>query len=226
MLKWIRNIRVFDTAPTTRLMRCARIFSLLFAIIVGDGVLYAGIAHVNYDMAKKQENVEIAFAQKAEDLRQMNCLTNIVHHEVRGEKKDVWKITAKVVLAMASDPAFSKARNVCDLAKIGGMFSQIKFIEQIRAGTELWPDVYHVATGVYESDRVLPPGWHCVRGFRVSDDVLEKLSSKALKQLGFTVNATGLKYFATAMVPVDTRGTVTYYSPRGGCKNPTQTASR
>jgi hypothetical protein len=55
---------------------------------------------------------------------------------------------------------------------------------------------------------------------------METLSSKSLKQLGFTVKATGLKYFAKAMVPVDTRGAVTFYSPRGGCKNPTQTALR
>ncbi len=55
---------------------------------------------------------------------------------------------------------------------------------------------------------------------------METLSSKALSQLGFTIKAKGLKYFAKAMVPVDTRGTVTFYSPRGGCKNPTQTAMK
>ncbi len=226
LLQLIRNVRFTEYRHETRSKRAAYYASLTFAIMVSFMISWSGFAHINHTARLDESARQLVLEQKADDLRQMLCLTNIVHHEVRGEKREVWRTTAKVILAMAHDPAFSKARTVCDLAKIGGMFSQIKFIEQIRAGTPLWPDVYHEVTSVYESDRTLPPGWQCVRGFRVSDDKLEKLSAKALKQLGFTVNATGLKYFATAMVPIDTRGSVTYYSPRGGCKNPTQTALR
>ncbi len=218
--------RLVDTTPMPFSMRCARIVSLLFAITVGDGILIAGMAHVNYDM-RQQEQMRLAvLAQKAEDMRQTICLTNVVHHEARGETPEVRAMIGKVVIAAASDPSFTKARNVCDLAKIGGKFSNIKFVTEIRSTEKGWPKIHEEMTAVYKSDRILPAGWHCVREFRVSDDELEKLSSKSLQQLGITVNAKGLKYFTKANVPVDTRGKVTFYSARGGCKNPTQTAMR
>jgi hypothetical protein len=52
---------------------------------------------------------------------------------------------------------------------------------------------------------------------------MEKLSPKAIHQLGFTVHATGLKYFAAKLVPIGTEGSVTFYSAREGCKKPTRT---
>lgn len=209
-----------------RIKRIAHYFSLCFAILLTCLFTYGVSAHVAHGIRVQELEQERALMLKAQTLRQTLCLTNIVHHEARGETKEVRALIAKTVIAMASDPAFSKAKNVCDLAKIPGMFSQIKYVEEIRANVKDWPKIYDEVSTVYESDRVLPAGWQCVRGFRLSDDKMETLSSKSLKQLGFTVNATGLKYFAKAMVPVDTRGTVTFYSPRGGCKNPTQTAAR
>lgn len=209
-----------------RIHKAARYTSLVFAIMVSIMISYSGFAHVSHNIRLQEAEQERMLMQKAEDMRQTICLTNIVHHEARGESQAVRMLVAKVVVAMATDPAFSKAKNVCDLAKIAGMFSQIKFVEEVRANVKDWPKIYDEVSTVYEYDRTLPPGWHCVRGFRLSDDKMETLSSKSLKQLGFTVHATGLKYFAKSMVPVDTRGTVTFYSPRGGCRNPTQTALR
>ncbi len=187
-------------------------------------ISYSGFAHVAHDIDVARLEREYALARKAEAMKQIVCLTNITHHEARGESADVRKLLAKVVIAMAHDPGFTKTRTVCDLAKIKGMFSQIVHINNVRADVKDWPKIHAEVTSVYEGDRLLPPGWQCVRGFRLSDDKMETLSSKALSQLGFTINATGLKYFAKSMVPVDTRGTVTFYSPRGGCKNPTKTA--
>jgi hypothetical protein len=224
--KWNLSAKVNQGLESSRLKRIARYTSLAFAIMVSSMISYSGYAHHAYNVRKEEAAREYALAQKAEEMRQIVCLTNITHHEARGERPEVRKLLAKVVIAMASDPSFSKARTICDLAKIPGMFSQITHINTVRAEVKDWPKIYTEVSSVYESDRVLPPGWHCVRGFRLSDDKMETLSSKSLSQLGFTVKATGLKYFAKSMVPVDTRGTVTFYSPRGGCKNPTQTAMR
>ncbi len=218
--------RLAAKLENSRLKRVAHYTSLAFAIMVSTMISYSGFAHIAHDIRVEEGLREYALAQKAEDMRQIVCLTNITHHEARGEKPEVRKLLAKVVIAMAHDPSFTKARTVCDLARINGMFSQIVHINTVRADVKDWPKVYSEVSDVYESDRVLPPGWQCVRGFRLSDDKMETLSSKALSQLGFTVKATGLKYFAKSMVPVDTRGTVTFYSPRGGCKHPTQTAMR
>lgn len=220
-VSWLRK-----THDETRIQFCARFTSLLFAVMVSTMISFSGFAHINYNARMDEAARQLLLEQKAEDMRQIICLTNIVHHEARGEKSEVRKLVGKVVIAMASDPAFTKSQNVCDLAKVKGMFSQIKFVEQIRSDVKLWPTIYDEVSTVYESDRLLPPGWQCVRGFRLSDDTLERLGPKSLAQLGFTVNATGLKYFAKAMVPVDTRGTITFYSARSGCKNPTQTALR
>lgn len=208
------------------LKRVAYYTSLLFAIMVSSLICYSGFAHVAHDTRVEEGVREYAMAKRAEAMRQIVCLTNITHHEARGETAEVRRVLAKVVIAMAHDRSFTKARTVCDLAKIPGMFSQIKYVSDVRADVKDWPKIYTEVTAVYQSDRLLPPGWQCVRGFRLSDDKMETLSSKALSQLGFTIKAKGLKYFAKAMVPVDTRGTVTFYSPRGGCKNPTQTAMK
>lgn len=219
------NLRLIERHDTWQ-KRLAYRTSLAFAIMISIMISFSGFAAINHQARLETEAYQRALVQKAEDMRQMLCLTNIVHHEARGETKEVRALIAKTVIAMAGDPSFTKARTVCDLAKIAGMFSQIKYVEEIRANVKDWPKIYDEVSTVYESDRVLPAGWQCVRGFRLSDDKMETLSSKALSQLGFTVKATGLKYFAKSMVPVDTRGTVTFYSPRGGCKNPTVTAMR
>lgn len=198
--------------------------SLAFAAMVSTMITYAGFAHHAHDIRVTELERAYAMAQKAEAMRQIVCLTNITHHEARGESPEVRKLLARVVIAMAHDKSFTKAKTVCDLAKIKGMFSQIVHINNVRTDVKDWPKIFSEVSAVYESDRLLPPGWQCVRGFRLSDDKMETLSSKALSQLGFTMQATGLKYFAKSMVPVDTRGTITFYSPRGGCKHPTRTA--
>ncbi len=189
-------------------------------------ISYAGFAAIGHNIRLEQKANVSALLKKADDMRMTICLTNIVTHEAGGETPAVRKALGNVILAIASDPLSTKARNVCDLARIPGFFSNIKVIDTVQPNKSGWRQVFAEMTDVFNGDRILPSGWQCVRRFRVSDDKLETLSDKSLKQLGFTVKATGLKYFAAKLVPVDTRGSITFYSDRGGCKNPTQTAAR
>lgn len=206
--------------------KIAHYTSLVFAIMVSTMISYSGFAAIGHNIRLEQKAHESALIKKAEDIRQTICLTNVVTHEAGGETPAVRKDLGNVILAIASDPLSTKARTVCDLAKIPGFFSNIKVTDTVQPNKSGWRRVFAEMTEVYTGDRVLPSGWQCVRRFRVSDDKLETLSDKALKQLGFTVKAKGLKYFAQKLVPVDTRGSITFYSDRGGCKNPTQTAAR
>ncbi len=218
--------RLNEKLQSKRFNRIAHYTSLLFAISVAIGISHVGNAHHRHDIIVEEKIREAAIVKKAEDVRQTICLTNIVTHEAGGETPSVRKDLGRVVLAIAADPLSTKARNVCDLAKIPGFFSNIKITDAVQPNKPGWKHVFAEMTEVYSGDRALPSGWQCVRRFRVSDDKLETLSDKSLKQLGFTVKATGLKYFAAKLVPVDTRGSITFYSDRGGCKNPTRTAKR
>jgi hypothetical protein len=194
--------------------------------MVSTLVLRTGFEHIAHNIQVENGLRELAMVQKAEDTRQTICLTNIVTHEAGGETPSVRKDLGKVILAIAADPLSTKAKSVCELAKISGFFSNIKITDTVQPNKPGWRQVFAEMTDVYNGDRTLPNGWQCVRRFRVSDDKLETLSDKSLKQLGFTMKATGLKYFAAKLVPVDTRGSITFYSERGGCKNPTRTAQR
>ena len=150
----------------SRLKRAAHYTSLTFAIMVSTMISFSGFAHIAHDIRVEEGVREYALAQKAEAMRQIVCLTNITHHEARGETPEVRRLLAKVVIAMAHDPAFTKARTVCELAKIPAMFSQIKHIDTVRADVKDWPKIYSEVSAVYETDRLLPPGWQCVRSFR------------------------------------------------------------
>ncbi len=221
-----RRLKVSEKLQSYRLNRIAYFASLLFAIMVSTLISHVGSAHIAHDIQVESGLREMAVIKKAEETRQTICLTNIVTHEAGGETSAVRKDLGKVIIAIANDPLSTKARTVCDLAKIPGFFSNIKITDTVQPNKPGWRNAFAEMTEVYQGDRALPSGWQCVRRFRVSDDKLETLSDKSLKQLGFTVKATGLKYFAAKLVPVDTRGSITFYSDRGGCKNPTRTALR
>ncbi len=220
------RLKVSEKLQSKRLNRIAYYTSLLFAIMVSAMISRVGSAHIAHDIQVEHGLREMAIIKKAEDTRQTICLTNIVTHEAGGETPAVRKDLGKVILAITDDPLSTKARTTCDLAKISGFFSNIKITDTVQPNKPGWRTVFAEMTEVYNGDRILPSGWQCVRRFRVSDDKLETLSDKSLKQLGFTVKATGLKYFAAKLVPVDTRGSITFYSERGGCKKPSRTARR
>lgn len=221
-----RRFKVSEKLQSRKLNRIAYLTSLSFGALVSTMIINVGVAHIAHDIKVEEGIRQLALIKKAEDTRQIICLTNIVTHEAGGETAPVRKDLGKVILAITRDPLSTKARNTCDLAKISGFFSNIKVTDTVQPNKPGWRQVFAEMTEVYNGDRSLPSGWQCVRRFRVSDDKMETLSDKALKQLGFTVKATGLKYFAKELVPVDTRGSITFYSPRGGCKHPTRTAMR
>jgi hypothetical protein len=214
---------MFKVLENVLLKKTASLFSFACTTIVVSALVLWGCNVIRIGLEKEEQARIAELERQAEQFRELVCLTNAVHHEARGERPGVRKLVGAVILAMARDRFFSDAKGVCELARIRGMFSHIKYVHEIRSGESLWPQIYHEMSEVIERDLTLPPGWQCVRGFRVSDDKLETLSSKALKQLGFTMQATGLKYFAKSMVPIDTRGSITFYSPRDGCKLPTPT---
>ncbi len=224
--RWNLTEKLSSRLHDTWVKKTAHYTSLVFAIMVSTMISYSGFAAIGHNIRLEQKAHEAALMKKAEDTRQTICLTNVVLHEAGGESPAVRKDLGNVILAIAGDPLSTKARNVCDLAKIPGFFSHIKVTDSIQPNKSGWRKVFAEMTDVYNGDRVLPSGWQCVRRFRVSDDKLETLSDKSLKQLGFTVKAKGLRYFAAKLVPVDTRGSITFYSDRGGCKNPTQTAAK
>lgn len=177
----------------------------------------------------KCAEIRVVEMQAAEKLRraafeeqEITCLANIVYHEVRGENKGVRELSAKVVLASISDPAFPR-HTVCSDAEHPGRFSGLKEPRKVRFADPLWSSIWWHMNEVYYGPRTLPRGWQCVRAFRASDDYMEKLSDRAIRQLGITVSAKGMKYFAASNVPVDTRGTVTFYSHRRGCSHPSPT---
>lgn len=192
--------------------------ALIFAMIVGPGLEAQRIAEAKAEAAREERLVQIRREE-----REITCLTNVVHHEARGEMQDVRELVAKTVLAISGDKMLKLPKTVCELARVRGMFSNIKYVEEARFADAKWAAIHGEMSDVFYGPRTLPRGWGCVRGFRVSDDELERLGPKSIAQLGFTVEAKGLKYFAAHRVPVDTRGKVTFYSPRGGCKDPTPT---
>ncbi len=192
--------------------------ALIFAMIVGPGIEMQRIAEARAEAAR-----EARLVQLRKDEHEITCLTNVAHHEARGEMVGVRELVAKTVLAIAGDRMSKLPKTVCELARVKGMFSNIRYVEEPRFADAKWAAIHGEMSEVYYGPRTLPRGWGCVRGFRVSDDQLEKLGPKALAQLGFTVNAKGLKYFAAHRVPVDTRGRITFYAPRGGCSDPTPT---
>ena len=194
----------------------------------GHWCLAAGIINVGFAQAKAKERLtelkrQQVLRQIALDEQEITCLTNEVYHEAQGETAEVRKLLGQTVLAIIGDPTFKAPKTTCGLAKVPGFFSQMKDAAGAHFADSLWRTIYWEMNDVYNGSRALPRGWGCVRGFRVSDDRLLSLKAKALAQLGFTLNAKGLKYFATDRVPVDTRGDITFYSPRGGCRTPTQT---
>jgi hypothetical protein len=192
--------------------------ALICTMIVGQGIEM----HERAEARAEAQRVE-RVAQIKRDEREITCLTNVVYHEARGEVNGVRELVGKTVLAIVDDKTLKQPKTVCGLAEVKGMFSSITGVNEPHFAETVWMDLYAHMSDVYYGERTLPRGWGCVRGFRVSDDQLEKLGPKALAQLGFTVEAKGLKYFAAHRVPVDTRGRITFYSPRGGCSNPSAT---
>ncbi len=207
-----------------RFKRAASFFSHSFSLLVATLALAIGLSAIFAEEIRVEQARMARLAALAEQEREIVCLANIVHHEARGEIVGVRELIAKTVLAIAADPASKSAKTICGLAKTPGLFSQFKDAHGTKFENPLWHSIYGHMSDVYYGPRTLPNGWGCVRGFRVSDDELEKLGPKAIAQLGFTVKATGLKYFAAHRVPVDTRGRVTFYAPRGGCKHPAPTS--
>lgn len=194
-----------------------------FAALIASGVLAIGLERDRIAEAKVEMLREQRLAQLQKDEREIVCLTNVVHHEARGEKPEVRELVAKTVLAIAADPDMRLPNTVCELARVKGMFSAIKVVEEEQFRDPRWKKLYHEVSEYFYGNRALPRGWGCVRGFRVSDDKLEKLDGKQLHKLGFTVEAKGLKYFAARMLPVGTRGNVTFSMPRAGCRYLTPT---
>ncbi len=206
----------------TRAYQVASHFSLAFcAVLCGLwlGALWESKrGEINVAEQRAQESrYRVAFEEQ-----EITCLTNVVYHEVRGEKKGVRELTAKAVLATISDPSYSR-HSVCSDAQTAGRFSGLREPRKEKFADSVWNAIWWEMNEVYYGPRTLPRGWQCVRAFRASDDYMEKLSDRAIRQLGISVSATGMKYFAASNVPVDTRGTVTFYSPRGGCKFPSPT---
>ena len=192
--------------------------AVLFAAIVGTGLEATRIAEAKAEAERETRLVQLQFEQ-----HEITCLTNVAHHEARGELVGVRELVIKTVLAIIGDDEMRLPKTVCALAQVPGFFSQLKNLDRARFADPIWTKINGEVADVYYGSRTLPRGWGCVRAFRVSDDTMEKMSGKALAQLGFTVRAKGLKYFAAHRVPVDTRGRVTFYSPRGGCGNPSPT---
>lgn len=192
--------------------------AILFAAIVGTGLEAIKVSELRAEARRAEQLVRLEREQ-----REITCLTNVTYHEARGEIAGARELVAKTVLAIISDRDMDVPRTICELSKVRGFFSGIKDTEMMHFGDSLWKKIYGEMSDVYYGPRTLPRGWGCVRGFRVSDDELEKLGHKAIAQLGFTVEAKGLKYFAAHRVPVDTRGKITFYAPRGGCTEPAPT---
>lgn len=208
---------------SARLKKAAFHLSMGFAALIASGVLAIGLERDRIAEAKAEMLREQRLAQIQREEREIVCLTNVTKHEAGGETPDVRELVAKVVLAIAADPDMRLPSNVCDLAKVPAMFSAIKVVDDEQFADPHWKKLYHEVSEYYYSSRALPRGWGCVRGFRVSDDKLEKLDGKQLHKLGFTVEAKGLKYFAARMLPVGTRGNITFSMPRAGCKYLTPT---
>lgn len=211
---WLIEARFYRTSINT-----SHFFgALVAAMIIGTGLEAHRVAEAKAEAAREARLEQVKFEEK-----EIVCLTNIVHHEARGEMSGVRELVGKTVLAIIGDDTSRLPKTVCGLAKVKGFFSQIKGTSEPRFADAHWTRIYGEMSGTYYGPRTLPRGWGCVRSFRVSDEQLETLSGKALAQLGFTMEAKGLKFFAAKRVPVDTRGRITFYSPRGGCKDPTPT---
>lgn len=201
------------TAPYFATACCALIFSVW------------GLAFVEAKMSEMrvaEQRAAEARQRVAFEEQEITCLTNAVFHEVRGESVGVRELVAKTVLAAVIDPTFPR-RTVCADAESPGRFSGLKHPRQPHFGNTTWAGIWWHMNQVYYGPRTLPRGWQCVRSFRASDEYLEKLGDRAIRQLGITVTASGMKYFAKSNVPVGTHGTVTFYSPRGGCSHPSPT---
>lgn len=192
--------------------------AIIFAMIVAPGIEAIKLAEAKAEAQRIARLERLKFEE-----REIVHLANIVFHEARGENVGVRELVGKVVLAIVNDRQMKLPKTVAELSRVPGFFSNLKNPDTAKFHDANWVKIYNHMNGVYYGPKTLPRGWGCVRGFRVSDDELEKLGPKAIAQLGFTVEAKGLKYFAAHRVPVDTRGSVTFYSPRGGCSNPTPT---
>lgn len=199
------------------------LFSAIFGSIVAGAIILGGIVRIEEQRSAEIRADQARLSKLIYDTQEIVCLANIVHHEARGEILGVRELVGKTVLAIVDDRTWKAPKSVCALAKVRGFFSNIKYIEEDRSHDRLWAAIREHMHEVYFGPRTLPRGWGCVRAFRDSDDYLEKLGPRSLAQLGFTVEAKGLKYFAKHRVPVATRGNVTFYAPRGGCDNPTAT---
>lgn len=157
--------------------------------------------------------------------RETVCLANIVHHEARGELRGVRRLIALVVLAMRDDPSWIGTRTVCGLAKQPRLFSQLKDVDVPHFEKAAWFENYLLAQEVYQTvwrHQLLPQGWGCVRGFKISDEYLASLDQKRRAQLGITSEAKGIRYFREKRQAVDTRGRFTFYREKGAC-NPLPT---
>lgn len=202
----------------TPAFRFARVFSAFLAISVLSMGLAADFAAEERAERTRKERL----AKIQEDERKIVCVTNIVFHEVRDQPKDVRILTGKTVLEMANDNT-SRAKTVCDLGKVKGMFSAIKNVDTPRFTNPVWLGIYWEMSETYYGDRTLPRGWQCVRNFRLSDEKLATLSERNLKQLGITPERKGLEFFDRATMQIAVRGDIAFFAPLKGCAKPSKT---
>lgn len=145
--------------------------------------------------------------------REVNCLTDIIFREVRGEMVGVWRMVAMVAIARRDDASRRWPKTICGNRDQPRAFSGIdKPLDLSLRDFLVWAQVQQVAEEVYEGawkTQFLPKGWECVRYFKLSPERIAELKLQDKKRLGIT-SGTGLWFFEK-LERVATLGSISFY---------------
>ncbi len=225
---WKLEARFFNTAYHFSLACCAIIFGLWLGGLAEFAVKVERHETARVEKLKRERTAQklLAHVKNVDTQREVVCLANIVHHEVRGELEGNRRLVATVVLAMRDDKKWPMPKTICGLAKHRGLFSNLKNPEVSHMSDGVWLSNFLLADDVYRGiwrEQLLPRGWECVRSFMISKAYLDTLNEAGLERLGITKERRGIRFFELHREPVDTRGKKTFYGPKGGCENPLPT---
>lgn len=154
-------------------------------------------------------------------IREIDCLTNIIYREARGESAGIRRLTAIVTIARRDDIDPQWPRTICKIMaqsrQISGIERKISVnpveLRQLAENREIAADVYDNAW----TTQLLPRGWECVRYWKVSDEVLARMSEVKFKQLGIGKQLKGLTFFSKLAPVPSPPGKITFYRDPKRC---------